>query len=108
MPGNAGGAEGPDFWCAFEDANLPRSIRSPRCSASSMPASCRSMRCWPGKVFVEDDGHRDRRHRDGGQSRHGHGTDCRWPDLRNLRQLRVALYIGASIATAPIDLRKAE
>jgi hypothetical protein len=22
MPGNAGGAKGPDFWCAFEDGEV--------------------------------------------------------------------------------------
>jgi hypothetical protein len=33
------------------------------------------MRRWRGKVSVEEDGHSDRRLRDGGQSRHGHGTD---------------------------------
>ena len=41
---------------------------------------------------IEDDGHRDRRHRDGRQSRHGHRTDRRRPDLRHLCQLRVAVY----------------
>jgi hypothetical protein len=26
MPGNAGGAKGPDFWCAFEDGDAKKQI----------------------------------------------------------------------------------
>ena len=38
-----------------------------------------------------DDGHGDRRHRDGRQPRHGDRAAGRWADLRHLRQLHVAL-----------------
>ena len=63
-----------------------------RCSASSMPARCRYMRrSRARKLPAEDDGHRDRRHGDGGKPRHGHGAGGRRADLRHLCQLHVAL-----------------
>ena len=38
-------------WLTSSCASLPGSMRWPRCSVSSMPAPCHSIRCWCAKTF---------------------------------------------------------
>ena len=92
-------------WCW--GCSRRRSARSPTSSCASLPRSTRSPRVF-GFIYAgtmplyavagarefsaADDGHRDRRHRDGRQPRHGDRAAGRRSDLRHLCQLRLALY----------------